>query len=152
MQNKPKQQLSARWTHEERSAILVDRLGHGDISSWAKGISRPFGSVFRPIRPEVGVQPVEFNPIRKLGNLVPFVPVKNDAMRQDITPCPTTGFDETEYRTRCANGNVAIALEFEKFYRSMRKPGAKVVVVDYGDVTDSPTASTGGCKLTWKAE
>lgn len=60
--------LSSRWTHEEKEGLTrqADKLGHGDISGWAKGVSKPFGSPTRPKRPEVGEVKREFHPVRSL--------------------------------------------------------------------------------------
>jgi hypothetical protein len=56
MNNKPTiAEMSKRWTHaesEERSIPRhADRMIHADISSWSHATSKPFGSVFKPIRP-----------------------------------------------------------------------------------------------------
>jgi hypothetical protein len=75
-----------RWNQAEREAILTGRLGHGDVSGWAKGVSRPFGSVFKPVRPEVGKVARVSNPVRKLSDVHPIIakPSKSDPIQDAI--------------------------------------------------------------------
>jgi hypothetical protein len=77
-------QLSKRWVHEEAPSEnpvrMADKLSHGDISSWAHATSKPFGSPFKPRRPEVGRARNAFTPIRSLNSIHPVIskPEKHD--------------------------------------------------------------------------
>jgi hypothetical protein len=75
-----KTNLSARWTHAEKEGILTDRLGHGDISHWARGTSaarRPevgqVERVKRPIRKLSAVHPVDCKPDRHNGQGIELI-------------------------------------------------------------------------------
>ncbi len=59
------QQLSARWTHPEREGVALDKLGHGDISSWSHGTTKA-------VRPEVGRTRATFSPIGSIKAVAGF--------------------------------------------------------------------------------
>lgn len=68
--------LHKRWSNPEKEGLTLqsDKMGHADISGWARGVSKPFGSPFKPKRPEVGPIKREFNPITNLRNCVQIEP------------------------------------------------------------------------------
>jgi hypothetical protein len=51
---------------------MLGAIRGGDVSSWASATSKPFGSVFKPIRPEVGPITRTRNPISSLGRLAAY--------------------------------------------------------------------------------
>lgn len=76
------QQLSARWTHPERDGILTDRIIKGDISSWSRATSKPFGSQFKPVRPEVGRVRAAFTPVTSLKECAVYEEVKKELAKR----------------------------------------------------------------------
>jgi hypothetical protein len=60
-----------------RETATSDRpvaIRQGNVSSWAHATSKPFGSQFKPIRPNcAGPQLSISNPVRNLDNVRPFV-------------------------------------------------------------------------------
>ncbi len=67
--------LSARWTHAEREGIVVDRMGHADISGWSRGTTKAVRP--EPSGPQMRVAPAKVSNLRQLGYkpiLGPFLP------------------------------------------------------------------------------
>lgn len=113
-----------RWQHSESTGILVDRLGHGDVSGWSKGVSRPFGSAFKPKRPEVGELVRESHPVRKLSEVRPVIDSKHVAAHP-VTFAEPTDFNETNHAAKVGEKSLANALRAEAHFKSCRVKTAK---------------------------
>jgi hypothetical protein len=134
-QNKPAL-LSDRWTHAEHEGILVGRLGHGDVSSWAHATSKPFGSAAKPIRPNENKTLSRYEPrpaplpstLQEMGVLQA---IKNEIARRNrdlgiILPGKTK-FDYEERAEKVNRRTLEIATRFEEIYRKAAKKGKKAV-------------------------
>lgn len=130
----PYNSLPARWEHPEREGIPTDRLGHGDIASWAAGTSKPVGIGKKSIgpdgrkdlRPEVGQVQRVSQPIRILANLVPMTAEPTGDKPQPIVVAVSNGFSDEEHRTSVAVKSLANALtageHFKKCRTKVEKP------------------------------
>lgn len=127
MKNKPGSNtpnLADRWTESCRDGDLpVGKLGRADVSSWAHATSKPFGSVFKPRRPEVGIVRQEFQPIRKLSAIRPMMAVLADHNPASVCiPCDSR--ESTVERPELQR-TISIAKAFEGYYQSRRIALAK---------------------------
>ena len=58
--------------HFETKGFVPGSMGRGDVTGWARGVSKPFGSQFKPIRPECSERVQSFSqPITSLANVHP---------------------------------------------------------------------------------
>lgn len=109
-----------RVVHPTREGVAVDKVGYVDISSWSHATSKPFGTVFKPRRPEVGRQaltPARIGSIRAVAAFheakAKLAPLKEEIMRPG-----STKFDKDEREQKVVKRTIAIALRFEEFYKS----------------------------------
>lgn len=111
----------------EHEGIRPANYCFGDISSWARGISKPFGTVFKPKRPlcdgklERIIDPEDIGPDTVYG---PFLPPEAPV----VTATCLTKFDEVEHAVKQNKAVMAITARFERLYRGkVRKRGGKPV-------------------------
>jgi hypothetical protein len=112
-----KQNLSARWSNPEHDGIVVGKMGHGDVSSWAHATSKPFGTPFKPVRPEVEFKREAFSPVRSLKAIKPVQTGGNYHDPKAVTMSAPNRFDENEHMSKIASRRRAIALKFESMYK-----------------------------------
>jgi hypothetical protein len=132
--------------HPEHEGILVDRIKKGDISSWSHATSKPFGSQFKPIRPEVGRVRAAFTPIKSLKALGVLDSIKEElARRRKHNPegiiLPVRGkFDYEERAEKVNRRTLAIANRFEELYRQSAKQTKKAKVIAVPAALPDPLA------------
>jgi hypothetical protein len=115
-----------------REGIVVDRIGRADISGWASATSKPFGSLRKPVRPEVGEVRSSFQPVsslkacamldkcqRNLAKRKPHDP------RSVVIPLNGAGIDYSdankvdELKARAAVRRASLSDFFNNLYRSV---------------------------------
>lgn len=141
--NKPKSDGHlSRIIHPERSGILCDKMGVGDISSWAHATSKPFGTQFKPIRPEIGRIRAAFSPIRNLASINPIGKVFRPSKRETQVFQQPTKFDKDEHESKRVRATMAAVTFFDDLYRKQEK----ACVVKTG-ATPEVTKDTAGTAL-----
>jgi hypothetical protein len=106
-----------------REGIVVDRIGRADISGWASATSKPFGSLRKPVRPEVGEVRSSFQPVSSLKACAMLDKCqRNLAKRKPHDPKSVTlpGKGDFNWEDRAEEVNrrtLAIATHFEELYR-----------------------------------
>lgn len=103
--------------HAEREGIVCGRMGFGDVSSWASGVSKPFGTATKPVRPEVGRVRQDFTPIRSLRNLKAFTPRPTPKV-EPITLPSVTKYDPVEAQERKTAALISASARFSSLYES----------------------------------
>lgn len=116
-----------RWTHAESEDGSIsrhsDRMIHADISGWSHATSKPFGSVFKPIRPEVGRIPRVSHPIASIeaaGALYANPPQAKPHDPKEISlPCDSEEAIKSWQDKRAQGPKVALtsAIMAERFYK-----------------------------------
>jgi hypothetical protein len=137
--------LATRHVYPERSGILVDHIGHGDVSSWARGTSKPFGSQFKPVRPNENAKLTRdsFTPVRSLRacaqsrDALDSVAAKPKPHDPSSVILPDKGkFDWEERSEKVNKRTIAIANKFEELYRKAAEKTIKAPTVPLAPVVD----------------
>lgn len=94
------------------------KVSRADVSGWATGVSKPFGSVFKPKRPNEDKRlPVEkARKVNKLSDIVPFKPA-GDTPTGKLCVSYVTPFNADAWREKVAARiaeNHRKSLEFQK--------------------------------------
>lgn len=126
--------LSARWTYSEKEGISTDKLGRGDITSWAKPITG-----FK--RPEVGQVP---HKSQKITNLAHCVMKKLEVVPWDSNSVCKPGdnkVDPTAIMARRAEILVKVAAKQADFFATKRVKKGKVIKIEKAvdPLADCPT-------------
>lgn len=132
--------------HATRDGIVVDHIGHVDVSSWASGVSKPWGDQIRPgraKRPEPTFEPAKTLPITNLDAIKPVV--VSPARKEDIIRPGSTKFDKDEHAAKMVKRTIGIALMFENLYKKgvIKKAKKKKV-----EPTQAPRSVLENCEAT----
>lgn len=100
------------WT--EREGIAVDHISYGDVSGWSRATSKPFGSQFKPKRPEVETPRLASLKVRKLSDIKPMPERTNG-------PEPVAGlcFNRAKAKVDLTNEDVRVAWQAGKAKKAM---------------------------------
>ena len=142
--------LSDRWNKDEAEHLpkQVDRLNHGDVSAWAKAVSKPWGSQRNPKRPEVPQQKIKFTPVSSLEACVlhPQPERKHDSCSivMPEVPADKTVAEVIDGLKKAIKRNdemVNLGLMFDRFYGSRIVKRAEPVKVEVVQTTLPKTRS-----------
>lgn len=130
--------IGNRKVWEEREFIPTGKLGHADVSGWAKGVSRPWGSQFNPKRPECSGRVLSISrPVQVLANVKPVVskPVKHNPASVVIPVKDKSSVDMSdanktdEMKARAAVTRSALSDAFNRLYAVLGKTAEPVTVL-----------------------
>lgn len=118
--------------------LPVGRTGRGDISRWARGVSKPFGSPTKPIRPEVQFTRAQFQPVNP-SQIRPITKhrVKHDA-KTVCLPIPdkdtsvTKTIEKLDESITRQNQMIDLGNFFTKMYAKLGNKRCKRTVVEIG--------------------
>jgi hypothetical protein len=103
-----------RWTHAEHETTLEGKSGYGKVRfaelPWAHATSKPFGSVFKPKRPneDVRLERDKTVRVRRLTDIKPVIPTRK--VGPEVLVCAgATKFDEAEHAVKVAEKIRAIS-------------------------------------------
>jgi hypothetical protein len=155
--------LSARWTHAEREVLIaqVDRLNHADVSGWSHATSKPFGSVFKPRRPNEDVRlersPVLFKAISSKGAVLPLtsrqIAWNGDKIHFSPQAEAKSGYALESARAQQADKAVELGMAYDRFYakriRKRATPKEQILnAIRPGLLDDCPASNLADIKRT----